>query len=50
MDSCEYIKTINQLYTIPEFAALWCGVPEKRLDEVLSKAEAASESAQGDKY
>ena len=46
-DKCTYIINRISLFTIPEFAALWCGVPKDKLDSVLSASKPTSNSAEG---
>lgn len=46
-DKCSYIINRISLFKIPEFAALWCGVPKNRLDGVLGSSRPASDSAEG---
>jgi hypothetical protein len=37
-DDCEQIKSYYSIYSVPQAAALWCGVPQNQLNEHLSKA------------
>lgn len=37
-DSCDTIRAYHAIYSVPQAAALWCGVPEKMLSEVLNEA------------
>lgn len=35
-DDCATMQAHYAVYSIPQAAAVWCGVPEERLEEVLS--------------
>jgi hypothetical protein len=37
-DSCEEIRAYYSVYSIPQAAALWCGVPAEILNDILSQA------------
>lgn len=41
-DSCEQIKSYYSIYSVPQAAALWCGVPQNQLNDHLSKAQEIS--------
>lgn len=47
VDNCNYIINRIGLYTIPHFAALWCGVCADEIHKVLNEATIASNTAQG---
>lgn len=47
VDKCTYIINCSSLFTIPEFAALWCGVPKNKLADILLDSQPSSQSAQG---
>ncbi len=47
VDKCSYIINRISLFTIPEFAALWCGVPKDKLERVLNESRATSDTAEG---
>ncbi len=46
-DNCAAIKAHYVVLSVPRAAALWCGVPENQLDEILSEAIQLSESGFG---
>jgi len=46
-DDCAAIKAHYAVLSVPRAAALWCGVPDDYLDEVLSEATQLSESGFG---
>lgn len=38
-DNCAAVKAHYAIYSIPEAAALWCGVPEKEMLQILEEAK-----------
>lgn len=46
-DKCTYIINRISLFSIPEFAALWCGVPKNKIKDVIDNSSPASDTAQG---
>ena len=46
-DNCAAIKAHYAVLSVPRAAALWCGVPDDYLDEVLSEVTQLSESGFG---
>jgi uncharacterized protein YeeX (DUF496 family) len=46
-DNCAAIKAHYAVLSVPQAAALWCGVPDDYLDEVLSEVTQLSESGFG---
>lgn len=46
-DNCAAIKAHYAVYSIPQVAALWCGVPEDQVDEIVREAKSLSTSGFG---
>ncbi len=46
-DNCAAMKAHYALYSIPQAAALWCGVPEEQVEKVVQKAAPISGSGVG---
>jgi len=46
-DSCTAMKAHYAIYSIPQAAALWCGVPDDRIDKILEEATQLSSSGLG---
>lgn len=46
-DSCATMKSHYAVYSIPQAAALWCGVPESRIASILDQAMQLSGSGLG---
>lgn len=46
-DNCEVMKALYSLYSVPQAAALWCGIKEEQVDEILANAEAITETGAG---
>lgn len=46
-DNCAAMKAHYAVYSIPQAAALWCGVPENQIAEIVEEATALSNSGVG---
>ena len=46
-DNCAAMKSHYAVYSVPEAAALWCGVEKDQIDEILSGITQLSESGFG---
>ena len=46
-DNCEAMKAHYAVYSIPQAAALWCGVPENQIAQIVQEAVALSHSGLG---
>lgn len=46
-DDCTAIIALYSVYSVPQAAALWCGVNEKELQQVLSEVTQLSDSGKG---
>jgi len=46
-DNCESMKAHYRVYSIPQAAALWCGVPENQIARIVEEATALSSSGFG---
>jgi hypothetical protein len=46
-DNCQNIRSLYSVYSVPEAAARWCGVPDEHLEEVLSEVAQIAESGKG---
>jgi hypothetical protein len=46
-DNCEVMKALYGLYSVPKAAALWCGIEEEAVDDILANAEALSKTGAG---
>ena len=46
-DNCEVMKALYAVYSVPQAAALWCGIKEDNIDEILVNAEAISGTGVG---
>lgn len=49
-DKCLWVINQFNYYTIPEFAALWCGVPKAMLQKVLEESTYESNTVEGAMY
>ena len=46
-DNCAAMKAHYAVYSIPQAAALWCGVPENQVEQIVEEATALSHSGLG---
>jgi hypothetical protein len=46
-DNCEVMKAMYAVYSVPEAAALWCGIKEENVGEILANAAAISRTGPG---
>ncbi|MDB4002509.1 hypothetical protein N9449_07355 [Oceanospirillaceae bacterium] len=46
-DSCAAMKAHYEIYSTPKAAALWCGVPEEKIDEIVGEITQLSETGFG---
>jgi len=46
-DNCAAMKAHYAVYSIPQAAALWCGVPEEQIPTVIKEAEQLSPTGLG---
>lgn len=46
-DNCESLRTHYQVFSVPEAAARWCGVPESELKQVVEEVKPLSHSGFG---
>jgi hypothetical protein len=46
-DNCAAIKALYAVYSVPQAAALWCGVPEDQIDEIVGEAKQLADSGTG---
>ena len=46
-DNCAAMKAHYAVFSIPKAAAMWCGVPEDQIDEIVGEAKPLSESCLG---
>lgn len=46
-DDCAHLRAQYAVYSVPAAAALWCGVPEDQLEEIVSEATQLSPSGFG---
>ncbi|RLA52376.1 MAG: hypothetical protein DRR42_07740 [Gammaproteobacteria bacterium] len=46
-DNCAAMKAHYAVYSIPQAAAMWCGVPDDQLEEIVKEAEPISTSGLG---
>ncbi len=46
-DNCEVMKALYAVYSVPQAAALWCGIKEEDVGEILANAEAISGTGPG---
>lgn len=46
-DTCTALKTLYTLYSIQQAAALWCGVPEGQVEEIIQGATTLSDCGLG---
>ncbi len=46
-DNCAAMKAHYAVFSIPKAAAMWCGVPDDQIDEIVGEAKPLSESGLG---
>ena len=46
-DSCVAMKAKYAVYSVPQAAALWCGVPEDQIEEIVQESVQTSTSGSG---
>lgn len=46
-DNCATMRAHYEVYSIPQAAALWCGIPENEIHEILNEAQQVSQTGLG---